>query len=620
MQLLGALQVNPKPSTPKTSLLSGVQVKEIKEERVEVAHTHMDKVTKGKFELFLKGKDLWGHIDGTDVEKPSTFDKSQDVGFSSSWAVLDARIMSWLLGSVKPHIVTYLRPHRSAQSMWAYLKKVYHQDNDARRFQLEHAIAMFQHVTADVPIAALSTIQTIHATTRRDQFLMKLRSEYESVRSSLLNRSHVPSLDICFGELLREEQRLSTQAILEQSHGSSGTVTVAYAAQGRGPPMHSKNLQCFCCKEYGHIAVTCPKKFCSYCKKKATSATHDSPSTACSVPAPPAPDYCTPEMVQQMLISTLSAMGFQGNNSTKLWYVDSGASNHMTNNPTALCHVRPYTGQSSIQTANGSSLPIAAIGDASSKFTDVFLAPQLSTTLISVGQLVDNNCAVNFSGNGCVVQDQVTGKPIAKGPKVGRLFPLFLPVPNFSPLSSIKSFACNNVSDLSMVWHRRLGHPNTQILSHVLNSDLPGNKDRYSLSLECDSCKLGKSKTLPFPLHASRASHCFDLIHSDFWGPSPISSYEKFKYYVTFIDDHSRFTWVYFLRSKSEVFRTFTEFLAYVDNQFSTSIKTLCTDSGGEYLSTEFQAFLASKGIIINVHVPLLLNKMELPIAKIVIF
>ncbi|RVW46827.1 hypothetical protein CK203_075661 [Vitis vinifera] len=276
--------------------------------------------------------------------------------------------------------------------------------------------------------------------------------------------------------------------------------------------MHSKNLQCFCYKEYGHIVATCPKKFCSYCKRKghiikechirsqnrqaqafqtsvivlhvATSAAHNSPSAACFVPAPPAPDYCTPKMVQWMLISALSAMGFQGNNSTKLQYVDSGASNHMTNNPTALCHVWPYAGQSSIQTANGSSLPIAAIGDVSSKFIDV------------------------------------TGKPIAKGPKVGRLFPLFLPIPDFSPLSSIKSFACNNVSDLSM--------------------------DRSSLSLECDSCKLGKSKTLSFPLHASRASHCFDLIHSDVSEPS----------------------------------------------------LTLRTDSGGEYLSTEFQAFLASKGII----------------------
>ena len=97
-------------------------------------------------------------------------------------------------------------------------------------------------VRADVPIVILSTIQTIHATTRRDQFLMKLHLEYESVRSSLLNKSHIPSLDICFGELLHEEQRLSTQAILEQSHGSSRTATVAYAAQGRGPSMHSKNL------------------------------------------------------------------------------------------------------------------------------------------------------------------------------------------------------------------------------------------------------------------------------------------------------------------------------------------------------------------------------------------
>ncbi|RVW32960.1 Retrovirus-related Pol polyprotein from transposon RE1 [Vitis vinifera] len=220
-----------------------------------------------------------------------------------------------------------------------------------------------------------------------------------------------------------------------------------------------------------------------------TSITHDSPSIVCYVLALLAPDYCTLEMVQRMLISVLSAMGFQGNNSTKFWYVDSGASNHMTNNLTTLCHVRPYIGQSSIQTANGSSLPIAAIGDASSKFTDVFLAPQLSTNLIFVSQLVDNNCAVNFSSNGCVVQDQVTGEPIVKGPKVGCLFPLFVLIPDFSPLSSIKSFACNNVSDISMVWHRRLGHPNTQIFSHVLNSDLLGDKNRSSLSLECDSCK-----------------------------------------------------------------------------------------------------------------------------------
>jgi hypothetical protein len=98
-----------------------------------------------QFEFFLKGKALWGHIDGTDVETVSASEESKADGSSPSWDVLDARIMSWLLGSVESHIVTHLRPHHSAQAMWAYLKKVYLQDNDARRFQLEHAIAMFQH-------------------------------------------------------------------------------------------------------------------------------------------------------------------------------------------------------------------------------------------------------------------------------------------------------------------------------------------------------------------------------------------------------------------------------------------------------------------------------------------
>ena len=109
---------------------------------------------------------------------------------SPSWAVLDAQIMSWLLGSVEPHIIINLWAHHSAQSMWNYLKKGYHQDNDAHRFRLEHAIAMFQHgslsiqdyystfltlwheytdlVTANVLGAALLTIYNLHKTSQRD--------------------------------------------------------------------------------------------------------------------------------------------------------------------------------------------------------------------------------------------------------------------------------------------------------------------------------------------------------------------------------------------------------------------------------------------------------------------
>ena len=109
---------------------------------------------------------------------------------------------------------------------------------------------------------------------------------------------------------------------------------------------------------------------------------------------------------------------------------------------------------------------------------------------------------------------------------------------------------------------------------------------------------LVKVKLLSFSSPGSRAAKCFDVVHSDVWGISPIISHARYKYFVTFIDDFSRYTWVYFLRSKSEVFAIFRQFATYVETQFSTPIKILRSDSGGEYMSSEFHEFLHHKGIV----------------------
>jgi hypothetical protein len=97
---------------------------------------------------------------------------------------------------------------------------------------------------------------------------MKLRGEFEAIRSNLMNREPVPFLDICVGELLRKEQRIITQAVLEQKAQNSAPILVAYAAQGRSKRGRDmSNVQCYSCKGFGHIATTCTKKFCNYCKK-----------------------------------------------------------------------------------------------------------------------------------------------------------------------------------------------------------------------------------------------------------------------------------------------------------------------------------------------------------------
>ena len=141
-------------------------------------------------------------------------------------------MMSWILGYVDPLIVPNLRPYKFAKTMWEYLLKVYHQGNAACCFQLEYEIASntqgnlsiqeyfsgFQNlggefsnmVYARVPAASLSAVQAIHEQSKRDQFLMKLRHEFEVTHSNLMNQDLSPSLDVCFGELLSEEQGLPT--------------------------------------------------------------------------------------------------------------------------------------------------------------------------------------------------------------------------------------------------------------------------------------------------------------------------------------------------------------------------------------------------------------------------
>ena len=328
-------------------------------------------------------------------------------------------------------------------------------------------------------------------------------------------------------------------------------------------------VQCFSCKAFGHIAWDCHKKFCNYCKKqghiisacpirperKQGTAYHASTAASSSAALPAAshvvplptptalanPTTLTPERVQQMIHSAFTAFGLSGNHkvSSKPWYFDSGASNHMTNTIVPLSNIKNYDGNLKINTADGSSLPISAVGDLSSSLTNVFVSPNLSINLIFVGQLVDNNCNVRFSRSGCVVQDQVSGQMIAKGPKVGRLFPLHVSPSTFIPSFPLLSFACNVVGSGNKMWHRRLGHPNSDVLRTLFNSGLLGNKacSSIDLSFDCTSCKLGKSKVLPFPHHASRASQCFELIHSDVWGIAPVVSHAHYKYFVTFIDE-----------------------------------------------------------------------------------
>ena len=81
-----------------------------------------------QFELYLEGKELWGHISGTDP-KPTEDEKK-----ILSWHTKDAKVKTWILGSIEPQFFMNLKPYKMSKDMWDYLKKVHHQGNSARQY------------------------------------------------------------------------------------------------------------------------------------------------------------------------------------------------------------------------------------------------------------------------------------------------------------------------------------------------------------------------------------------------------------------------------------------------------------------------------------------------------
>ena len=114
----------------------------------------------------------------------------------------------------------------------------------------------------------------------------------------------------------------------------------------------------------------------------------------------------------------------------------------------------------------------------------------------------------------------------------------------------------------------------------------------------CEACLQGKMTRSPFVGQMARAKDLLEIIHSDVCGPFGEMARGGFVYFITFIDDLSRYGHLFLMKHKSEFFEKFKEFKAQVENQTGKSIKTLRLDRGGEYLSTKFIQFLRKHGIV----------------------
>lgn len=583
------------------------------------------------------------------------------------WKQIDRLVLSWIQATLSPDILrSLIKPNvvLTAQQAWEAIETLFHDQAHAKLLQLKADFysTVKDNSTIDEYLQKLKTVYDSlcsigHAITEDDlvmQILDGLPVEYENVVINLTGKKPLPSFAETRTSLYLQELRLQSRAKKQSqpvpNPANSQTALVSternsssnqrgrggrgrggrnsgyyhntggdsYGRGGRGgrsgrggrgyyynqsssmyhpgsnfsgsyngvlgprptgfsspyagfPPQSagfSQPTQCQICLEYTHIARDCPHF------TRSGQFSGDRSFAAVQFPEP-----------------VHSA-----------WLPDTGATSHMTPNPGILSSCLPTPVSNTVVFGNGHSLPVTHIGSNSFPLPsrdlllkDVLVVPSLTHNLISVKKFArDNSCSVEFDPYGFCVKDLKTRTPLLSCSSPGDLY-------EFSPSSFSSSLSGGSTSLIASansfeLWHRRLGHPNSSILSKLFRTS-SFNK------VSCTACRLGKHTKLSFSHSHVRASAPFALIHSDVWS-SPVSSFSGYRYYVVFMDDYSRYVWLYPLKRKSEVYNYFVSFVAFVKTQFGVLIKCLQCDGGGEYISNHFQQFASNNGIRLQFSCP----------------
>lgn len=299
-----------------------------------------------------------------------------------------------------------------------------------------------------------------------------------------------------------------------------------------------------------------------------------------------------------------------------IWYVDSGSTEHITNEKSLFNKLQRLPEQVTIAVVKEGDLITATHGGDIDVFSvpnmgppvfitikDVIFMEHARVNLLSVIKMVETGLQVIFQNNKVKI---LRGKNvIAEGKKNGKLYSV-----KFYRDSS-KIFFGGRIEKDQELWHRRYGHISSKNLQTLQKNNLVlGLPVLNSVKNNCDTqvceaCVLGKQTKEPFAKRRSeQSSRPLEIIHSDVCGPMQEAGMNGERFFVTFIDDWSRFTMVFLIKTKNEVFDKFREYEAMVSKKCGIGISRLRCDNGGEYKNHRFMDYCKSKGIQMDFTVP----------------
>ncbi|GKA56244.1 retrovirus-related pol polyprotein from transposon TNT 1-94, partial [Tanacetum coccineum] len=282
-----------------------------------------------------------------------------------------------------------------------------------------------------------------------------------------------------------------------------------------------------------------------------------------------------------------------------LWVVDSGCSKHMTGDRSLLINfIEKFMGI--VRFGNDNFAAITGYGDyihGNITICHVYYVEGLGHNLFSVVKFCDGDLEVAFRSNTCYVRN-LEGDDLLTSGRESNLYTISIfdmaassPVCLMSKATSTKSW----------LWHRRLSHLNFGTINDLTRLDLVDGlpKFKYGKDHLCSACERGKSKKASHPPKLVPSDHSkLELLHMDLCGPMRVASINGKKYILVIVDDFSRYTWVYFLRSKDETPEIIKKFIAQAQLNYKAKVCKIRTDNGTEFKNTSLKAHYEKLGIM----------------------
>ena len=294
----------------------------------------------------------------------------------------------------------------------------------------------------------------------------------------------------------------------------------------------------------------------------------------------------------------------------KCWYVDSGATMHMSSNRDVFEKMNTNE-RSVVSMADGECMDVMGSGNGILTtvvdgkairigLEKILYVPDLQGNLLSVSTLTSKGLVVTFDSVGCRIEKD--GIVWATAKKCGKLYVLDLAEETYIAYTE-------NVHNINCLhtWHRRLGHRDIVALGKLEKRTLADGISIKDCGIKevCECCLKGKQSRKPFPKESKRKTKgILELVHTDLCGPMPTKSHGGMRYIMTVIDDYSRYTTIYLLKEKSDVLGRIKEYVEQMENQFGIRLKKVRSDNGKEYVSGELLKFYKSKGILHQYTVP----------------